>query len=284
MSKFIAIFVENESRAYDAERALGALHDEGSITLYTAAVLTKDGNGKIHVKDERDGGLLGTGVGALTGGLLGILGGALAAAAAPVAVAGAAAAAIAVGGLGGLATGALFGSVWDVLDAGVSADFAQDVTTHLASGKSAVVAEIDEDWQAPLDTRIAELGGTIIRTWRSDFEERQSEIAAELDRREYEAASAEWEAAKGEAKQKAQKRLDDAKAKLAATEKRIKGNIDKFNADTKAKIDALEKQIASASAENKARLQKRVDEMKADRAKRSAKLHQAWELTKQALS
>lgn len=48
MSKFVAIFVDDESRSYDeATRSLRALHSENSITLYSAAVLTKDNNGKI---------------------------------------------------------------------------------------------------------------------------------------------------------------------------------------------------------------------------------------------
>lgn len=53
-------------------------------------------------------------------------------------------------------------------------------------------------------------------TWRSDFEDHQAAIAAEQDRRDYEAAKVEWQAAR----EKAKKRLDDAKAKLTATEKR----------------------------------------------------------------
>lgn len=282
MSKFIAIFVDDESSAYEATRALRALHGESSITLYSAAVLTKDSDGKIRVKGEADGGLVGTGMGALTGGLIGIFGGAIVAAAAPVAAA--ASAAVAAGGLGGLATGALVGSFWDIFNSGVSADFVREATTRLADGKTAVLAEIDEDWHAPLDTRIAALGGTVVRTWRLDFEDRQAAIAAQKERKEHEAAKAEWQAAREETKAKAKKRLDDAKAKLTATEQRIKGDIDKFNADTKAKIEALEKQVSSAAAENKAKLQKRIDDLKADRAVRSAKLKEAWELTKDALS
>jgi uncharacterized membrane protein len=284
VSKYIAIFVEDEARAYDAARALRALHDEGSITAYSAAVLSKDGNGEVQLKGAADQGLPSTGLGAVTGSALGVLGGALVAAVAPVAAVGAAGAAIAAGGLGGFATGALVGSFWDIYDSGVGADFVRKSTAHLADGKSAVLAEIDEDWQAPLDTRIAEIGGTVVRTWRSDFEDRQLQAALEQERKEYEAAQAEWEVSKAEAKENARERLDDAKAKLEATEKRIKGNIDRFNAETKAKIDALEKQISSASTGAKAKLQKRFDDLKEDRAKRSSKLNQAWELAKEAIS
>jgi len=94
-------------------------------------------------------------LGAVTGGLLGILGGATAAAAAPVAVA--AARAVAAGGVEGLATGALVGSFWGIYNSG--AGFVREATTRLADGKTAVLAAIDEDWQA-LDTRMAALCGT----------------------------------------------------------------------------------------------------------------------------
>ena len=40
MSKFVAIFVDDDSRAYEAAHALRALQGENGITLYSAAVLT----------------------------------------------------------------------------------------------------------------------------------------------------------------------------------------------------------------------------------------------------
>lgn len=167
---------------------------------------------------------------------------------------------------------------------GVGANFVQEATAQLADGKSVVLAEIDEDWEVPLDTRIDEIGATIIRTWRSDFENRQVEAVLEQERKEYAAAKAEWEASKAEAKEKTRKRLDDAKAKLEETEKRIKDNIDKFDADTRAKVDTLKLQISSASSEANTKLQERVDAVREERAKRSSKLNQAWSLAKEALS
>ena len=39
------------------------------------------------------------------------------------------------------------------------------------------IAEIDEDWVTPLNTRMEAIGGSVVREWRSDFEE--AEIAKE---------------------------------------------------------------------------------------------------------
>lgn len=283
MSKLVAIFVDSDFKSYEVERALKALHEEYSITLYAVAALSKDASGRVQLKNAADRSLEGTAVGMLTGGLLGILGGALAVAAAPAAAI-AAGAAAATGGLAGMATGALAGSFWDLYNAGVSADFIQEVTSHLDNGQSAVLAEIDEDWQTPLDTRMAALGAVVVRTWRADFEDREAELAAEQDAKEYEAAKAELKADWNDTKDHAKARVEKAKAALQATNKRIKDDIEKFEVNTKAKIDAIDKQVAKATGEAKARLEKRRDELKADRVARSAKLKQAWELTKEALA
>lgn len=282
MSKLIAIFVDDDSKAYEAERALKDLHDESSITLYSVAVMTRDAGGRVRLKDEADRGLEGTAVGMLTGTLLGLLGGALVAAAPGAAIA--AGAAAATGGMAGMATGTLAGSFWDLYNAGISGDFVQEVTTRLDKGKAAVLAEIDEDWQAPLDTRMGDLGAAVVRTWRTDFEDRQAEIAAEQDAKEYAEAKAELKADWADAKDHAKARVDKARAALQATNKRVKDDIEKFETNTKAKIDAIDKQVAKAAGEAKARLEKRRDVLKADRAARSAKLKQAWELTKEALA
>ena len=39
-------------------------------------------------------------------------------------------------------------------EAGVDADFLDEVSVALTPGKSAVVAEVDEAWVAPVDTRL----------------------------------------------------------------------------------------------------------------------------------
>ena len=67
----------------------------------------------------------------------------------------------------GLAIGALsgltFGAFYDIDTARVGEDFVDDVSKSLTPNKVAIVAEIDEEWTAPVDTRMEALGGTVFR-------------------------------------------------------------------------------------------------------------------------
>ena len=76
----------------------------------------------------------------LTGGLIGLLGGP-------------------VGAAVGLGAGTLIGAAFDLTKEGVDRDFVEDAGARLEPGKAAVIAEIDEQWQMPLDTRMEGLGG-----------------------------------------------------------------------------------------------------------------------------
>ena len=43
----------------------------------------------------------------------------------------------------------------------VDTDFLTDVATALTPGKYAVVADVDEDWVTPVDTRMEAVGGVV---------------------------------------------------------------------------------------------------------------------------
>ena len=75
MTKYIVVTFPNESKAYEGRRALTDLHAEGSITVYGSAVIAKEMDGRISIKETVDSGPLGMSVGALVGGLVGVLGG-----------------------------------------------------------------------------------------------------------------------------------------------------------------------------------------------------------------
>jgi uncharacterized membrane protein len=265
MSKFVVVVFPDEPRAYEGTRALKALHVEGSLTLYGMAVIAKDSTGKISIKDAADAGPLGTAVGALVGGLIGVIGG-------PVGLA------------AGATAGTLVGSLFDIVNYGVGEDFVMKVSDELAPGKTAVVAEIDEIWTTPLETRMEAHGGTVLRTWRADFEDEQiaKEVAAE--EAEFEQLRAEYAQASADAKAKVKAKLDQAKADLKEANARLQGRIDALDKEANAKIAALEKQVAEARADAKEKIRQRIAAIRADYEARSAKLKQAWALTKEALA
>ena len=264
MSKFVVTTFGTEAKAYEGTQALKELHAKGELTLYGLAVIAKDASGKLSVKEETDD-LLGTAVGALTGALVGVLGG-------PAGV------------VVGMTAGMLLGSIGDLLNIGVGADFLDKVSGELAPGKAAVIAEIDEDWVTPLNTRMEAIGGSVAREWRSDFEEVQ--IAKETAARKAELAQlkAEWAQSRADAKAKLQSSINAVKAKLDELSSQAQAKLQKLEKDTNAKVEALNAQIAKASSETKARIKERLVELRADHDRRAAKLKEAGALIKEALA
>ena len=265
MSKFVVIVFPGEAQAYQGTHALKELHAEGSLTLYGMAVIAKDAKGNLSIKEAADAGPLGTAVGALVGGLIGLLAGP-------------------AGALAGAMGGTLIGSLTDLFRYGVGADFLDKVSNELAPGKTAIVAEIAEDWTIPLDTRMESLGGTVLRTWRADFEDEQiAKDAAALDA-DFEQLKREYAQASAETKAKFKVKLDQARANLEQGQERLKARLDAIQNETNAKIAALEQQITNAQAQTKEQINKRIAALRADYDARSAKLKQAWTLTKEALA
>ena len=75
----------------------------------------------------------------------------------------------------------------DLVNLGVGVDFLDEVSRQLSPGKAAIVAEIEEEWVTPLDTRMEALGGTIYRRPRAEVIDVKMErdaalLQAELDK------------------------------------------------------------------------------------------------------
>ncbi|MBB6409222.1 DUF1269 domain-containing protein [Mesorhizobium sangaii] len=265
MSKFVVVIFPNEAGAYEGTRALNGLHADGSLTLYGMAVVAKDAKGNFTVKETADAGPLGTAVGTLLGGLLGVIGGP-------------------VGMVTGAAGGVLLGSLIDVVNYGVGEDFMMKVSNELVPGKAAIVAEIAETWTTPLDARVEALGGTVLRTWRADFEDELIAKDVAAQDADFEQLQAEFAQANAETKAKLSTKLDQAKTGLKQADARLQGRIDALNKEMDAKVATMEKQVAEAQADAKEIIRHRIAAMRADYEARSAKLKQAWALTKEALA
>jgi uncharacterized membrane protein len=265
MSKFVIIVFPGQPQAYEGTRGLKELHAEGSLTLYGMAVISKDAQGKLSIKETADAGPLGTAVGALVGGLVGIIGG-------PPGV------------LAGAAGGTMIGSFVDLYAYGVGADFVSKVSTELRPGKTAVVAEIAEYWTIPLDTRMQSLNGTVLRTWRADFEDEQ--IAQEIAARnaDLEQLRAEYAQASAETKAKLKAKVEQAKGELEQAQKRVKDRLDTLETEVNAKVAALEQQVTKAQADAREKIKQRIAALRTENESRSTKLKQAWALTKEALA
>ena len=265
MSKFVVVIFPDESAAYEATRALKELHADGSLTVYGTAVVARDANGKVSVKQAADAGPLGLGVGALVGAFIGLAGGP-------------------VGAAIGYGSGALIGVMSDIYNADVGVDFVNAVSEKLTPGKTAVIAEVAEDWVTPLDTRMEAIGGVVIRESRSDFEDAQ--IEKEVNARKVDLArlKAEFATVTEERKDKLKAQIDEAQTKLSAAAERVQVRMDQLQQTTQAQIKQLQDQATKTKRDVKAKIDQQIAETQTHYKQRSEKLKQAWELTKEALA
>ena len=263
MDKMIVTVFDGESSAYEGAKALKELHAEGSLTLYATAVIAKDSKGVVSVKQTDDQGPAGTVLGLATGSLIGLLGG-------PIG--------LAVGAV----SGTLVGSLYDLAQLGVGGDFLDEVSQQLLPGKTAVVAEVDEEWVTPLDTRMDALGGVVFRRARGEFIDAQIEREVAADKAELAKLKAEREQAVGEAKAKLQAKIDAVQKRLQARRDQLKERIAAIKREGEAKVKSLQEQAAKAKGERKAKLEKRIAKSRADHEARVDKLSQAWQLVKEA--
>jgi uncharacterized membrane protein len=265
MDKMVVVVFATEPKAYEGLRAFSDLHREGSLTVYSDAVIAKDTAGTVALRQSASIGPVGTLLGGATGTLIGLLGGPAGAAA-------------------GMIAGGLGGSAYDVANLGIGADFVNEVSKRLTPGKAAVVAEIEEEWITPLDDHMDRLGGAVYRRSRRDVIDFQDERDAAALQQELERMKQELAQAKGAAKAKINEKMASTQAALKAAEGRAKARVETINKTIDTKIEALKDQASKSTGEAKARLEQQIADIKADRQSRSAKLHQAWQLTKEALT
>ena len=264
-NKILVSVFESERTAFEGLTALKDLHHEGDITLYASTVIAKDASGTVTVRQAADDGPIGTLAGMVTGGLVGLLGG-------PVGVAVGAY----VGGFGGL--------MYDLFKAGLSTDFVDEVSASLTPGKAAVVADIDETWVTPIDTRLGALGGTTFR--RLPGEVADAELVRETDgaRMDLAQLQAELRETSGNAKANVQKAIDAQRRKLEALDHRIGKSLAQQKAEFEARLATLREQQAKAHASHRQRIEARIDELKASHEARKAKLEEARRLAKASVA
>lgn len=118
MSQLIVLTFDNVDEAGQVREAIHKDEKQGVVSLDDSAVVVRDENGKVHVKNQVDRGVK---VGAVGGGLLGLL---LAGLLFPVA-------GIVIGVLGGMGVGAL-------ADLGIQKSFVKEVSDSLQPGTSAL--------------------------------------------------------------------------------------------------------------------------------------------------
>jgi len=160
MRNYIAVVFDNSSKAYEALHDLWQLDHADEVTVHGAAVVHRDKLGMFQVDTKETHPALATAVGVGIGDLLGAL-------------AGPAGAAVGAGGGAaiGAAAGGTAGLVADAGRADTHYEAARETGFVLGDGQSAVIADVSEDWTAPIDDKMRSLGGTVYRRAKSVVED-----------------------------------------------------------------------------------------------------------------
>jgi uncharacterized membrane protein len=227
MDRMLVVVFDNETKAYEGRKALLQLDSEGSITVYAYAVLAKHADGTATVKQEDDSGPIGSLVGTSFGSLIGLLGGP---------------AGVAIGAAAGLATG----GAADLHNARIGDDFIEDVTKLLLPNKVAVVAEIEEDWTMPVDTRMEAIGGSIFRRALSDVKHTIHEENVAAMKADLAQMKAEHAKAHADRKAKLQQKINQLDSKIQAQLQKAKDGREAAERQAQAKVRVLEAKAATA--------------------------------------
>jgi uncharacterized membrane protein len=229
MDRMLVVVFDNESKAYDGKKALLQLDGEGSISVYAYAVLAKHADGTATVKQGDDSGPIGTLLGTSFGSLIGLLGGPLG---------------LAIGATAGLAVGAAA----DLNNARIGEDFIDDVSKTLVPNRVAVVAEIEEDWTTPVDTRMEAIGGSVFRRALSDVKQTIHEENVAAMQADLAQMKAEHAKAHADRKAKLQEKINQLDSKIQTQLQKAKDRREALERQAQAKVQVLKAKAAAAKA------------------------------------
>jgi uncharacterized membrane protein len=229
MDRMLVVIFDRESKANEGKNALFQLENEGSIVVYAYAVVARNADGTARVAQNDDPRPIGTLVGTSLGVLIGLLGG-------PVGAG--------LGAAAGLAAGAAL----DLSHSRIGEDFVEDLRQQLLPEKFALVAEIEEDLTAPVDTRMEAIGGTVFRRALSEVKhtlDEENTAAMKADRAQMKAEHAQ---AHADRKAKLQEKINQLDSKLQAQLQKAKERRQAAEREAQAKVELLKAKAAAAKA------------------------------------
>ena len=243
MEDILVVVFDNAQRAYEGLNYLNQLDSDGIIDLYAGSVIEKNADGNISEQGQQGNFAFHTIAGTALGSLVGLLGG--------------------PAGFGiGAAVGGITGIIRDLHTAGVNSHFVDEVSAILKPGKFALVADVNEEWTTPVDTRMETLGGFVFRTAKQNFETevRVQEITAIKD--QIDQLKGEEALAIGDAKGTIHAQIDTLGKKLQVAETEAEQAAQKLKQDTQAKVQVLRNEAAKAQGTAKEKINAQIDQLR----------------------
>jgi uncharacterized membrane protein len=225
----LVVIFDRESKAYEGKNVLFQLEEEGAILIYAYAIVARNADGTATVRQSDDPRPVGTLVGTTLGALLGLLDGP-------------------VGAVLGAASGLAAGATVDVIRARVGEDFVEAVRKKLLPEKFALVAEIQEEWTEPVDTRMEAIGGTVFRRALSEVTHTANQVDIAAMKADLAQIKAEHAQAQADRKAKLQEKVNQLDSKIQAQLKKSKERRQAAEAQEKAKAEFLKVKAAALQA------------------------------------
>ncbi len=228
IDRMLVVVFDTEGKAYEGRQALLRLENEGSIGVYASAVVAKDANGSVTVKQTDKAAPVGPLIGSLLGSMIGLLGGPMG---------------VTVGAMVGLAGG----SAAELNNARIGADFIDDVSEELKPNKFALVAEI----RGGLDyTGGHGHGGdrrncVTARIVRCDGKDPDAEVAAM--KADIAQMKAERRKVRADRKEKLLEKINQLHSKIKAGLEKAKQQRQAIDRREKAKVEVLKAKAAAAN-------------------------------------
>ena len=148
----------------------------------------------------------------------------------------------------GAASGFAIGGVADLNNARIGVDFIDDVNKQLLPNKVAVVAEIEEDWTTPVDTRMEPIGGIVFRRALADVEHEIHEENVNAMKSDLAQMKAELAKAHADHKAKLQEKINQLDAKIQAQLQQAKERREAAERQAQAKVQILKTRAAAITA------------------------------------
>ncbi len=239
MEKMLVVVFDSEDKANKGADALRDLDREGTVSVYSGAIIKKNQDGTVTALNAREEWPIGAAGGTAIGSLIGLLGG-------PVGV------------VLGASTGLMVGAFGDLYRSGVNVDFLDDISGMLTPGKYALLADISEEYLAPLDTKMEAIGGEVYRARKDYIEDAQlqrdiDQLDADIDQMGKEMADS-----RAEHKAKLQAKIQKAKQKRDKKIEELKQRKTQMENEHKQKVDALKAKASKARADRKAAIEARI--------------------------
>jgi hypothetical protein len=148
----------------------------------------------------------------------------------------------------GAVAGMMGGATADLDNARIGADFIDDVNAELLPNRVALVAEIDEEWATPVDTRMEAIGGTVFRRALSEVSDTVNREEADAMKADLAQLKAEHSKARADRKAKLQEKINQLDSKIQAWSQKDKDRTEAVKRQVKAKLQVLKEKATGQRA------------------------------------